>query len=258
MRILSVLPADSHDALQRAVGTTHETIAETRTSQLRAVLRQHACDMVILDPAVVDDKHFLAVLNLISEARVPVLLYCRLTPEVASRVVRFAADAPHELLVRGSEDEPTLLRHTIAKLLEPSVSAHVLNRAASRFARFPAPLQIATVALFANRAPPRWVDAFTETSQLGRRTIDRWMQRTGLSGTGKLLDVARLARVWEPLVERNLALHDVARLTGYREQRLLISHTLRLVGVVPNKLGSALSREEFAKRLTAVLLSGRA
>lgn len=257
MRILSVLPADSHDALERAVGRMHETIAGSRTPQLRTVLRQRACDMVILDPATIADEQFLKVIGLISQARIPVMLYCRLTPEVAARVVRFAADAPHELLVRGSEDEPTLLRHTIARLLEPSVSAIVLNRAASRVALFPAPLQTATVALFANRAPPRWVDGFCAASQLGRRTIDRWMYKTGLTGTGKLLDVARLARVWEPLVDEALPLREVAKLTGYREQRLLVSHARRLVGASPLEFGTAVTRQDFADRLTDALFAGR-
>jgi len=257
MRILSVLPADSHDALLRAVAPTHETISGSTTSELRTVLQHRACDMVILDPEVFDDDDFATVLGLTAMAQVPVMLYCRLTPDVASRVVRFVADAPHELLVRGSEDEPALLRHTIDRLLEPSVPAIVFNRAAPRFARFPSQLQAATAALFANRAPPRWVNAFSESSHLGRRTIDRWMFRTGLAGTGKLLDVARLARVWGPLVDEAVPLRDVARLTGYAEQRLLISHARRLVGASPLEFGTGVTRQVFADRLSAALLAGR-
>jgi len=130
----------------------------------------------------------------------------------------------------------------------------LFSNAATCFRRFPDGLQTACVSLFGNGPLPRWVDELAANAVLGRRTVDRWMHRSGINGASMLLDVARMARAWEPLAEQKLPPVDVAMTLGYSRLRLLVAHTYRIVGVPPAELGRTLSRSEFTKRLTASLL----
>jgi transcriptional regulator GlxA family with amidase domain len=91
-------------------------------------------------------------------------------------------------------------------------------------------------------------------SGLARRTVDRWMHRGGISGAARLLDTARLARIWEPLVERGRSPQEVAELCGYARPRLLTAHTRRIAGVPPSELHQKFTRETFAARLADALL----
>ena len=75
------------------------------------------------------------------------------------------------------------------------------------------------------------------------------MFRAGLAGTAALLDTARLARVWAPLVDGGMSQAEIAARAGYRRVRMLAVHSRRIVGVSPAYFGSRLSADEFVQRL---------
>jgi AraC-like DNA-binding protein len=125
---------------------------------------------------------------------------------------------------------------------------------ASHIAAFPPPLQTLSVGLYARGSLPRWVRDIVRETGYGRRTIDRWMSRVGLRGAAALLDTARLAHVWEPLVERGLTSNEAGALCGYTRRRMLNSHAARLVGVPPQQFANTLTRQRFVDRLSRALL----
>jgi len=119
----------------------------------------------------------------------------------------------------------------------------------------PAPLQAATVGLYGSGPPPRWVSGLVEACGIPRRSVDRWIERAGIHGSAMLLDTARLAHVWEPLVERRTAATEVAEHFGYSCVRRLVTHARRIVGVAPVDFAAELTRETFAQRLARRLLT---
>jgi transcriptional regulator GlxA family with amidase domain len=80
------------------------------------------------------------------------------------------------------------------------------------------------------------------------------MERIGIDGASMLLDTARLARVWEPLVDEKRSLATVTVRCGYARQRLLVAHARRIVGMPPTEIAAAMSRREFSERLAQALL----
>ena len=257
MRILALLPGASCRALERAVPGDQFVGREPATAAVLAAIaqvRDGLCDVLVVDPGALSDDAFQALVPLLTPARVPVLLYTSLTPAAARRVVRAAELGVHELVLRDAEDAPQVLAQKLASLYQPSVPAQLLNRAAPRFRRFPEALQTASVTLFGSGPLPRWVNELAKASGCARRSVDRWMERVGIDGASMLLDTARLARVWEPLVERNLSTSAVSALCGYVRQRLFVSHARRILGVSPAEMGQALSRREFSERLAKALI----
>ena len=75
------------------------------------------------------------------------------------------------------------------------------------------------------------------------------MNQAGLAGTATVLDVARLARVWSPIVDHKVPAADVALGGGYRRLRMLALHTRRLVGASPTLLSGEITEDEFVERL---------
>jgi hypothetical protein len=75
------------------------------------------------------------------------------------------------------------------------------------------------------------------------------MGRAGLAGTATLLDVARLSRVWVPIVVDGTDPAVVAARGGFRRARMLAVHTRRIVGASPSHFGKKLSEDEFVDRL---------
>ena len=254
MKILTLLPDDGRDVLERSLTGAQRLTKAGAADSAVSCIREGRCDAFVLDPGVLDDSDFGAVMDAVHACQVPMLLYATLGPEVARRIVQAVDLAAHELVLRGSDDAPAMLRQRLAAFVAPSAPAILLSRAASHFREFPDRLQAVSVSLFGRSALPRWVNGFAKESGLARRTVDRWMHRGGLNGAARLLDAARLARVWEPLVERGGDAEEVSQRYGYAGLRLLTAHTRRILGVAPRALGDRFTRETFGNRLARALV----
>jgi AraC-like DNA-binding protein len=231
MRILALLPNTSFRVLEHALVGGYSVARET-----------------------LDDNEFEELLPPLAHRHVPVLLFTSLTPAAARRIVSAAELGAHELVLRGEEHTGQLLAHKLASLYQPSAPAHLLSRAAPRLRRFPDSLQTAAVALFASGPLPRWVDELAQSSGFARRSVDRWMLRVGIQGASMLLDTARLARAWEPLVEEKRSTAVVSERCGYARPRLFVSHARRIIGIAPSEMAISLSRRDFSERLARALL----
>ena len=254
MRILAILTPGARRRVELAVPSGCELLSSHDAPAAIQALMQRGCDALVLDPSLLADDLHEQMLSAIAVATVPVLLYAPLTALGARRTLQIEELGPHELVLRGVEDDLELLRRRIAGMFELSVPAVLFSNAASRFRRFPEGLQTASMALFGNGPVPRWVDELAANATLTRRSVDRWMHRAGIRGASMLLDTARLARAWDPLARRKESPADVALALGYSRLRLFAAHTYRIVGVPPAQLGGHLSRAEFTRRLTTSLL----
>ncbi len=253
MKILALLPDDARRTIERSLtGAQHLTKAGDAES-VAASLRDSRCDALVFDPGLLDSEDFEVVMGAVNETRIPMMMYTTLGPVATRRIVQAVNNSAHELVLRGSDDVPELLQRRLAALIEPSVPAILLSRSASHFRNFPDRLQAVSVSLFGRSTLPRWVTGVVKESGLARRTVDRWMHKGGLSGAGRLLDAARLARVWEPL-ERGMKVEEIAVSCGYARMRLLTAHTRRIAGVSPLELRRHYTRETFSARLAKALL----
>jgi hypothetical protein len=254
MRILAFLSEDARRGCEAACGKAHIVTASSDATAAAGAIRGRGFDAVVLEPELLAQTDFDHLVAAIVDTATPMVLYTSLSSATARRVVQLAERSTVELVFRGVEDVP-LIAHKLAYLVSPSVPALLLNRAASRLRPMPETLQIAAVGLFGNGPMPRWVNGLVGATGMGRRTVDRWMYRAGITGAATLLDTARMARVWEPLVEEKRSLVEIAEEYGYGRLRLLLSHTRRLVDATPDQLGRTVSRAQFARRLAGKLLA---
>lgn len=248
MRILALLPDDSVRALQRALGPQD---AIGRLADAGALVRAAAnpVDAIVIDPSILDETEWARARGVLESPDAPVLLYARLDTATVTRIVAASAVGVHEVLLRDVDDDPVAIRRRLETLRTPTPPTRVFARLAERLATLPVPLQGATVPLFCAGRVPRWADELARDARLPRRSIDRWMGRAGLSGTASVLDVARLARTWSPIVDQGLTPADVAARGGFRRARMLAVHARRIVGASPLHFGVKLTADEFVERL---------
>ena len=254
MRILAFLSEDVLRGCEAACGKAHVVTSSTDATAAAAAIRRRGFDAVVLDPDVLAQPDFDQLVAAVGDTSTAMVLYTSLSSATARRVVQLAERSTIELVFRGVEDVP-LIAHKLANFAHASVPALLLNRAAASLRPMPEALQIAAVRLFGNGMLPRWVNGLADATGMGRRSVDRWMYRAGINGAATLLDTARMARVWEPLVEEKRSISEVAETCGYGRVRLLMSHTLRLVDATPDQLGRNVSRAQFAQRLAGKLLT---
>lgn len=251
MRILSLLPDDSERALRRALSPSDTMRRVLTVDALTESARVERVDAVVFDPTTLGTAEWTDARALLEDVSIPVLLYAPLSAESAPRLIEASAIGVHELLLRGVDDDAVTVRRRLESLLRPEPPAAVLSQLAPQMVVLPARLQSATVPLFCAAPVPRWVEELAHTAGMPRRSIDRWMARAEIHGTATLLDVARLARAWSPIVDRNESAGEVAVRLGYGRIRILADHTNRIVGVAPSELGVGIARGAFVARLVA-------
>jgi len=254
MKILALLPDDARDVLERSLTGEQRLTRAAGADAAASAIRERRCDALVFDPAIVDDRGFESVLTALNESGLPMLMYVTLGSDAAKRIVRAVDGAARELVLRRADDVPEVLQKRLAALVAPSAPALLLSKAATHFRNFPDKLQIASVSLFGRSTLPRWVPGLVKETGLARRTVDRWMHAGGIHGAARLLDAARLARVWEPLAEREMNPDQVALKFGYERLRLLAAHTKRIAGVAPHELGTHYNRKTFSARLADALI----
>jgi AraC-like DNA-binding protein len=254
MRILAFLSDDARRDCKAACGRDQVVTYSSDATAAAVALRKRVFDAVVLDPDLLAQPDFDLLVAAVGDTATPLVLHASLSSATARRVVQLAERSTFELVFHGVEDVP-LIAHKLDHLVNPSIPALMLNRAASRLRPMPEALQIAAVSLFGNGTLPRWVKGLADATGMGRRSVDRWMYRAGINGAATLLDTARMARVWEPLVEEKRSISEIAETYGYGRVRLLMSHTLRLVDATPDELGRNVSRAQFAQRLAEKLLT---
>jgi AraC-like DNA-binding protein len=254
MKILALLQSDARQVVERALTGDQHLAKAAGAESVIATLRENRCEAFVFDPGMLGAADFEAVIGAVNRSGVPVLIYTELEPLTARRIVEVVEFAARELVLRGSDDAPELLHRKLAALVVPSAPAILLSKVAPHFRSFPEPLQTVVVGLFGRSPLPRWVNSLADETGLARRTVDRWMDKVGIFGAARLLDVVRFAGVWEPLVEQQLSVEDVFARCGYARQRLFMAHSRRLVGVSPLEIRKRYTRETFSARLADVLL----
>jgi len=254
MRILAFLPDETRRGCEAALSDGHTVTAGADATAAAAAVRNRGFDAIVLDPDLLTPIDFELFVGAVSDSKTPIILYTRLTAVSAHRVVQLAERSTVELVLRGLEDVP-LITHKLANLVRPSIPAMLLTRASQRLRQLPESLQVAAVGLFGNGPLPRWVNGLATATGMGRRSIDRWMYRAGINGAATLLDIVRMAHVWEPLVEEKRPVAEIAERCGYGRVRLFVSHSRRLIDATPEQLGRTVSRSQFAERLAGRMLT---
>lgn len=116
----------------------------------------------------------------------------------------------------------------------------------------PSPLAMAIRRLFSDHSTTVDRDALVGMACMSRRSVDRWLARTGIASLGRLLGAARLLRAHRAVGLGGSTLERAAAMAGFSSERSLALHMRTLLGETPSAL-RRLSTPEISERLANVL-----
>ncbi|HEU4565093.1 MAG TPA: helix-turn-helix domain-containing protein [Gemmatimonadaceae bacterium] len=254
MEVVARLSSSLASHLRIVLGREH-TLTETGDWEaLSQCIRSRPADVVVLDPRDGGGLRTDEVRQLLEQFEsLPVVVYTTLSPESLQGIVKLAKHGVQHVVLRGFDDEPRRFRALLDRLPAYAMSERLLEALAGPLGDVPAPLVRAVERLF--RSPHDFQDVGDLAAAAGmtRRSLDRWLDRAGVSSAKTLVVGARMLRAYHYMRDSGYLLEDVAVKLGYPTARLFARQMRLLTGCTPSVVRARVEPEEFVATLAARL-----
>ena len=230
-------------AAARGAATVH---AASGTREFDALLTLHPASIAVVDPQVPGLRDPTALLPIFERhAAVQVIAYATLSPGAMRAYGLLASHGVRHLMLRGVDDAPERIRALLAAVPGDTLSEILVRMAEPLLARLPSPLARAVEELFRDPGRMPDVDDLARSAGIGRRTLDRTLERCGIASAGTLARAARVLRVYHYLRGSRIPLKAIAGKLGYVTPRGLTSEVCLMTGFLPSSLARELDPEDF-------------
>jgi AraC-like DNA-binding protein len=254
VEVLARLSAPFLSHLRVVAGREYTLTAVESWDALAAAVRSHPSDVVVVDPRDGGGMRIDALGSLLARyPSLPVVVYTMLSPEAMRASVELAKFGVHHVVLRGYDDEPRRFRTLLERLPAYALSEQVLAGLAVRLECAPPALLRAVERLF--RSPHAFHDVqdLAVAAGMTRRSLDRWLDRTGIAPAKMLVIGARLLRAYHYMRDPGYLLEDVAAKLGYPTARLFARQMRLATGLMPSAVRARVAPDRFVATLGARL-----
>ena len=258
MDAAALLPSPLLSQLRVALGQAHRVHAATTWSELDALTRRTAVDVLVVDPTMEGPTGGVAaVIELAARhPSVPLVPYVALSPASLRAVVELAAHGVEQVVLHRFDDEPQRFRDLLERRAGDALTETLLQELAASLARLPLPLAAAVRRMF--RQPQRVWSAqdLAASAGMSRRTMYRQLEAAGFASPRRLVQGARLLRAYLYLRDSGNLVEDVVAKLHYGSPHVFVRHTRETFGLTPSALRRGVEGPEIVARLARRLLAG--
>jgi AraC-like DNA-binding protein len=251
---LAFLPSSALAQLLRALPPPHRVSSAGDWRTVVSVIRRRDFDVAVIDPSVGGDNGTTQRINALVDtlghsSGIPIVAYVSVTAASIRTAQACARLVPREVsnvVVRGVDDSPDTFSATIHQVVAASAANDIVIAAGYPFGALPAPVARAVEALFHRPERVRSVSALASEAHTTRRSLDRWLARTGLAPARTLLACARANAAFHLLAAGHVRTSRAAAMLGYPSPRALARELHSLTGHAPSAIADRLTPAEFS------------
>lgn len=216
-------------------------------------LREGHIRWLVLDPTVLRLDSLEDLLRAAASSGAGVLAHLALTDEGVARLFHILQLQPVEVEFESQTVAPFRVRECLARPPRVAIPSSLLHSVVPQLLRVP-PRVRSLLAFVLCAAPDQPVtQRLISDTGMSRRSIDRWLHRSGLRSFATTERVARVARSWEHLSQERLTLEAVAVQAGFGAARTLTATWRATCGRSPRLAGRTMTSHEVLQRLGASL-----
>lgn len=254
MNVLTFLPASALAQLLRALPAPHQVRNVNEWRSVVALTRRRDFDAAVVDPTYGVDHGFADRIRALTEppATTPLIAYLSVTaPSIraAQLLAQLVPVGVSNVVVRGVDDSPDVFSDAIHRVVAACAASSIVRAAGDPFGALPAPVARALEALFHRPERVRSVAALASEAKTTRRSLDRWLARTGLAPARTLLACARTTAAFHLLAEGRVRTSRAAAMLGYTSPRALARELHALTGHAPSAIPDPLTPTEFSRAI---------
>ena len=248
MIVLCYLSPQSLGQVNRAFPPPHRVATAATWNELVADLQARRCDVAIVDPCVGGDHlapmRLAALSGSASAPVVPVVGYLSVSAASMRAVQALARLGASEIVIRGVDDSTDMLASIVRRALAAWSANGVVAAMATPCDSLPAAIASAIRQAFDRPDQVRSVSDLAGAARTTRRSLDRWLARTGLSSARTLLSCARVNAAFHLLSDGKLSAAQVASMVGYASVRSLSREMCAIAGHPASSIRRQLSQGE--------------
>lgn len=236
--------------LRVVLGDEHGLLPIASWMALERTLRERTVDVVVLEPAPLNDDELRALVELIARhPATPVVVYTLVNASAMRATVELARAGARQVVLKGFDDTPRRFRALLEELGDAEWSSELWKWVAERIAHTPARVESAVERLF--RYPHRFVDVsdLVRATGLTRRTLERWLARAGIGSAKMLVLSARVERAHYLLRHSTAPVGEIAGRLGFPSVRLFARQVRLATGHPPSTIRHALTGAELLAAL---------
>jgi AraC-like DNA-binding protein len=221
-------------------------------------LHHRRCDVAIVDPCAGGDHRAPGRLSVLTQAMItvpsiPVIGYVSVTASAIRAVQALVRSGAPDIVIRGVDDSVDALAGAIRRAVATCGWGDVATALDARLQALPPPIVTAIQAAFTHPEQARSVSDLAAAARMTRRSLDRWLARTGFSPARTLLSCARVNAAFHLLAGGNVSAAEAALLVGYSSPRSLTRELSTVTGRAASE-ATRVSRDAFAATIGRLLV----
>ena len=250
MIIRCYLSPQSLAHVQHAFPPAHRVSNAGTWGALVADLHHRRCDVAIVDPCAGGDHRAQGRLSALTQAMalvpsIPVIGYVSVTASAIRVVQALVRSGAPEIVIRGVDDSLDALTRAIHRAVAACGWSGVASTVEAPLQALPLPVATAIQAAFTHPEQVRSVCDLAAAARMTRRSLDRWLARTGFSSARTVLSCARVNAAFHLLTGGSVRVAEAALLVGYSSSRSLTRELGAITGCPASEV-TRVSRDTFA------------
>ena len=224
---------------------------------LAGCLRDHAVDVVVVDPGVDGTVRAAPIIALRERyPSLPITLYTVLSPVMMRAALELSAYGVRQIVLHRFDDEPSRFLELLESQISHGVSDAVMEGVAASLSLLTPPVARAVERLF--RRPDRFFRAEDLAAAAGvtARTLYRPFEVAGLASPRTVVMSARVLRAYTLLRDAAIPIEEVSAKLGYSSPRMFARHMREAVGRTPREVRSEMDDQSFVRAMVALLVGG--
>lgn len=259
MRVLCFLPPQPLAQIRRALPRPHLVENATTWEATLSGLHVERCDIAVIDPCAGSASVMPARLDSLSQVfharpATPIIGYVSVSAAAMRAVHGLVRLGVTEIVIRGVDDSTEALATTIHRTVASNIAACVVRTVGTPFESLPHAVALAIEEAFLHPSHVRSVADLAAAAKTTRRSLDRWLARSGIASARTVLACARVNGAFQLLASGTLRLRQAAASLGYPSARSLARDVYAVTGYPVSAIPLRLSRQIFVATLERRLL----
>jgi AraC-like DNA-binding protein len=254
LKVFTLLPPDAVARIAGAVGSGTSLVRAKDDVTLLDAIRGIFRATVVIDPCLLSGTSLNTVVDALSSVEAYVIVFTSLTPEGIRAVLPFVRSRAAEVVLRGYDDDRARLQHLLSGADRMTVAEQLLHELRDALAMLPLSLQESVTSMFVNDDAVDSTKRLAAASHMTRRSLDRWLSRSGIVSARHLVAAPKILRAYTYLRNTDVSVARAAARLGFSSSRPLEQYCQALLGLEASALCRDVTADELILRMVERLL----